>query len=345
MRSAGRTRLHVREAYAFVELLARLTKCGVSLPQGIEIASKELKDSFVKEAAARIKERVEGGNPLSRALSAESWLFPGSYVAAIAEGEKSGNLPSILKAISEEIEESVEAEKLLRRIALYRISAVAGAIAVILVGVFAVLPFAMATVWAHKEVLDGFDTTLPATGFVSLVLIGRFASGHPLTIVLLLFGVLGLLILALRGGSLRAANLRIFCGVVGRNLKCGMTAREALTAAREAVRGKPFRTEIARIAANIDRGATLSESMKGSWFFPRSLVLAAAAGESRGNLADAFLDMADFYRQESERARAKLAVRAVAVPASFMAVFVVFCVISTVITAATFFKPLFGGVS
>jgi type II secretory pathway component PulF len=203
----------------------------------------------------------------------------------------------------------------------------------------------MATVWAHKEVLDGFDTTLPATGFVSLVLIGRFASGHPLTIVLLLFGVLGLLILALRGGSLRAANLRIFCGVVGRNLKCGMTAREALTAAREAVRGKPFRTEIARIAANIDRGATLSESMKGSWFFPRSLVLAAAAGESRGNLADAFLDMADFYRQESERARAKLAVRAVAVPASFMAVFVVFCVISTVITAATFFKPLFGGVS
>jgi Flp pilus assembly protein TadB len=40
MRSAGRTRLLVREAYAFVGLLARLTKCGVPLPQAIEIASK-----------------------------------------------------------------------------------------------------------------------------------------------------------------------------------------------------------------------------------------------------------------------------------------------------------------
>jgi len=344
MRSAGRTRALAREAQAFVGLLARLTKWGMPLSQAIEIASKALKDSRLKETAERIRKQVEGGTPLSQALSAESQLFPASYVEAIAEGEKSGSLPSVLKAISEEIEESIEAEKLIRRVSLYRTSAVSGAVAIILVGVFGIVPVVLSTFRAYLEVWEGFDAVLPHT--VSLFWpTARFASEHPFTIVLLLCGILGLVILALRGGSLRAANLRIFCGVVGRNLKWGMTAREALTAARKAVPSGLLEREVAKVADNVEGGASLSESMNRSRLFPRPLVRAAAAGESRGNLADAFLDMADSYRQESERTREKLAGRAVAVPALFMAVFVVFCVISTAITTATFFRPLFGPLS
>jgi len=139
-----------KEVLDFTHWLGVLMRCGLPLFEAIERASQKLKNSRVKEAVGRIQECVKAGAPLSQALSGERSLFPPVYIAAIAQAEKTGNLPSALKSLANDFQDSIERQQMLRRIRLSPILTIAATFAIILAGLFVVLPIALIPARAFK---------------------------------------------------------------------------------------------------------------------------------------------------------------------------------------------------
>lgn len=344
--------------FVFLRWLGKLISCGMPLPLAIEVASQDLGDSRLGKAIRRVKRSLEHGTPFSLALSRESSLFPPFCVAAIAEAEKRGNLASALEGLWKNAEESAAARRLIEGASLYPIVGTAAGLLIILVGAFLITPLALLPARGLLEVLEGFATTLATPGLLLSWWV-KVVAEHTPAILLFLCGGFALVLLgpslvrSQRQGSFlfgrrkprlplhgQGNNLIVFCTTLGTYLKYGLSLNEGLAAAQRAVSSKTFRKNIARLARDSETGPALSESMRKSGFFPRSLIRAAAAGESRAQLDDALLEMADFYREEAENSAQKSARWMEGVLAFLVVLFgllTVATVLSTALTSLLFF--------
>jgi type II secretory pathway component PulF len=143
------------------------------------------------------------------------------------------------------------------------------------------------------------------------------------------------------GRSFRNINLFLFCDTLGHRLKHGLRLDEALSSAQEAVRSEVFRQEIARLSGDVRLGSTLSQAMRKSEWFPLSLILAAAAGELKSQVSQAFLGMARLYSRESEYGLQRIRRAAWAWVASCAAASLLFCVASFLVAIFSFFPSLY----
>ncbi len=311
--------------FAFLRWLGKLISWGMPLPLAIEVASQDLGNSRLGKAIRRVKRALERGTPFSLALSRETSVFPPFHAAAIAEAEKRGNLASALRSLWRDTEKSAAASALIRGASLYPIVATVAGLLGILVGAFLITPLALLPARGLLEVLEGFDTTL-TTPELLLSWWVKFVGEHGVGILLFLCGGFTLVLLgpslvrSQRQGSFLfgrrkprlplyepGSNLTIFCETLGTYFKYGLSLSEGLAAAQRAVSSKTFRENISRLARDSEPGSALWESMEKSRLFPRTLVRAVAAGESRGQPGNALLEMADFYREGAENSAQKSA--------------------------------------
>ena len=349
----------------FTRRLSAAMRFGVPLAQAIEICSEDVKSARLRQAIRRVRDLITKGTPLSEALSKESRFFPPFYIAAISQAEKTEDVPSALRHLAEELDELATTRNLVMRLERYPVVVAFLTVLIALSSVLILLPAVLVPARGFKEVWDGWDTTLPATGWGFFWIVGTFLADHGLTIVLALCGIAALvsldslllrlfprgklvtergkLGLPLYGRSIRNINLLIFCDTLGRSLKHGFSLSQALAAAQKAVPTEVFRREIARLAGDVRRGSTLSQAIRKSEWFPLALTQALAAGESRSQVPQAFLDMASSFRTEGADGVRRIGRWTQAWVASLAGASVLFCVASFLVTIATFLLSTYHG--
>ncbi len=349
----------------FTRRLSAAMRFGVPLAHAIEICSEEVRNGRLREVIRRVRDLITKGAPLSEALSKESRFFPPFYIAAISQAEKVEGLPSALKHLAEELDELATTRNLVRRLERYPVIVAFLTVLIVLSGVFILLPTVLVPARGFKEIWDGFDTTLPTTGWVFFWIVGTFLADHGLTIVLVLCGLAALVLLdslllrlfprgklvtergklglPLYGRSIRNINLLIFCDTLGRSLKHGFSLSQALAAAQKAAPTEVFRREIARLAGDVSRGSILSQAMRKSEWFPLALTRALAAGESKSQVPQALLDMASSFRTEGADGVQRIGRWTQAWVVSLAGAFVLFCVASFLVMIATFLLPVHHG--
>ncbi|MEO8494095.1 MAG: type II secretion system F family protein [Planctomycetota bacterium] len=99
---------------AFARLLATLLEYGVPLPQALLLTRDGVRDPDVREVAVLFSKGVEQGRSLSELL-AESNRLPASITPFVRWGERTGQLPEALHAVSEMLLQRVQMRALLLR--------------------------------------------------------------------------------------------------------------------------------------------------------------------------------------------------------------------------------------
>ena len=92
-----RPRVHAREFLFFNQEFAALIRAGLPILASLDILIERRKNPLFKRALQDIRERVKGGEALSDAFAAQGTLFPPLYASSLASGERSGELPTVLR--------------------------------------------------------------------------------------------------------------------------------------------------------------------------------------------------------------------------------------------------------
>lgn len=91
----------------FARTFGSLLASGVPILDGLEITRATSGNVYVEEAINRVRDRVRGGDTVTRPLEAEA-LFPGLVTSMIEIGEETGALPEMLGRIADTYDEEVD---------------------------------------------------------------------------------------------------------------------------------------------------------------------------------------------------------------------------------------------
>jgi general secretion pathway protein F len=107
----GGDRVSLKELTVATRLLATLSAAGLPLVGALFALADQVDSDALKRVVVDIKERVEQGSSLAKALGAYPKIFPRLYVNMVASGEASGTLDGVLENLAEYYEGQLELKR------------------------------------------------------------------------------------------------------------------------------------------------------------------------------------------------------------------------------------------
>ena len=303
-----RSRVSAKEFLLFNQELSALLKAGLPVLQSLDILLERRENATFKRALSDIRERVRSGEALSEAFTAQGDLFPRLYAATLSSGERTGELPLVLRRYIVYSQNLLAVRKKVVSALVY--PAVLVCLMVGLVGLFLffILP-------KFREFLTDFGVALPLPTRI-LLGVAQFAIDHWLAIALsVVGGVVGLSVwkktpagrigfdravlrVPLIGGIVRDYAQNRFTRTLATLLTGGIPLVTALEIGARAVGNAVFEDGLLRVAGRVREGRALWESLD-----ERRLVAAIAiemikVGESTGSLEEMLENTSEFMDEE-----------------------------------------------
>lgn len=302
--------IQLEELVGLSEAMATMADGGISLKRTIDILEEDTENAALKRLLGDISEDVGGGRTLSQALARHTSVFPRYYVAMVAAGESSGNLPEMLRRLAS-ILTAMEAMQARARAALsYPITLFAFTFASFLFffaygspyleKIYASLQVAPPTI---TRILIGLGVTMAQNTFGIVILVG-------------LAVVLGVLLLNRPGGRIVTDRIRLsipFLGHIYRVLytsrflrtmsvlyRSGLGLAPSVRLAAATVGNEVVTEELFDLSQRLDKGEELSNVLRSSVHVSRLAVGMIAAGEEAGKLEKMLVSVSDVYDVKSE---------------------------------------------
>ncbi len=133
-------RVSLKELTLATRLLATLSNAGLPLVQALLSLSEQVDNINLKRVVVDIKERVEQGSSLAKALGAYPKIFPRLYINMVASGEASGALDGALENLGDYYEAQLELRRKVQNALLYPVLMFVFCIAVVVLLVVFVVP-------------------------------------------------------------------------------------------------------------------------------------------------------------------------------------------------------------
>ncbi|MDP4007182.1 MAG: type II secretion system F family protein [bacterium] len=153
-------RVSLRDIMMFSRQLSVMFVSRVPLVEALQTLASQTKSKAFKEKIFRLSEEVEGGTPLSDALSKFPDVFSPFYINMVKSGEASGSLSDVLEYLADHIEREYNLMSKIRSALVYPAFVVFLAFAVLALLMFFVIP-------NLSKVLEQTGQELPAiTKFV-----------------------------------------------------------------------------------------------------------------------------------------------------------------------------------
>ncbi|MGM0438978.1 MAG: type II secretion system F family protein [Patescibacteria group bacterium] len=144
----------------FSRQLSIMLESQIGIIESLRILSQQIKNKKLKEKVKDIADRVEEGEPFSKALEVHNDVFSEFYIGAIESGEASGNLSQSLSYLEEHIERTSDFKKQLIGAMIYPLFIIFVFSFVVAFLMFYVIPDMV-------EMIQDMDTEIPAiTQFV-----------------------------------------------------------------------------------------------------------------------------------------------------------------------------------
>ncbi len=305
----GRGKVARRDLITFCFHMEQLTRAGVPLLEGLIDLRDSIEHPRFREVIAGIVEDIGGGHSFSQALATHPGVFDGVFINLIHAGETSGELPEVLKGLTETLKWQDELAAQTRKIIMYPTF-----VGLLVLGV---LSFVMIYL-VPKLVgfIKDMGQTLPLNTRILLAVSDFFIHyGGMLLIVPL--GVLLLIKLRLRGSPAfrqQVDGWKLHLPLIGPILHKIILARLANVFALLFAAGIPILdclkisagiTGNARIAAALDHltqriceGQGVTASFQEAGLFPPLVLRMLRVGENTGALDTALLNVAYFYDRD-----------------------------------------------
>lgn len=316
-RLPGRPHAPRRELINFCFHLEQFLRAGVPILESLADLHDATDHPRFRATIAAVRSAIEGGDNLSQALERHPQMFDPVFCKLVRAGERAGELPTVLQAISVNLKRDDELASYTRRIAIYP--------AIVAVVIFAAI--AVALIHVVPELARLFQSTGQPLPLQTRLLIGlsdfvrRF--GGPL-LILSVAGALAyrhglatrphlrlrhdarLLRIPLLGEVRRKLVLARFTGLFALMYRSGIPIVDALHVAGDAVGNLAVQQGIAQAAGNIERGLSLSDAFRDVAMFPALVTRMLRVGETTGALDHALANVSYFYERDVREAIARL---------------------------------------
>ena len=309
---AARTRrvkpVPARNLAIFTRQLSVMIDAGLPLVQCLEILGTQEEDKNFSRIILQTRADIEGGTGLADSMRKHPSAFDSLYTNMMVAGEAGGILDTILKRLAIHIEKNVQLTAQVKSamtypIAILTISAiVVGAIlwkviptfANLFAGLGATLPLPTRMVIVMSNSLVTYMPLLILGGAVLAFTYRRFrATGRGRRAVdgaLLKTPVLGLII--------RKEAVARFCRTLATLLGSGVPILDGLEITAKTAGNAIIEDAIRVTRAAIERGETVSGSLRGTRAFPPMVTQMINVGEATGTLDTMLAKIADFYEEE-----------------------------------------------
>jgi type II secretory pathway component PulF len=287
-----------------------LLRSGTPLAPALHAIEKQTAEGAWRGVLADLRERVEGGTPLSAALAAHPRHFDGVSENLIAAGESAGQLAAMLERLAAITRQQLKVRRALRGAMVYPALLLTVGAAVTVVMIMTVIP-------RFTQLFETLDAPLPPT---TQLLVGLSDVMHSHWWAVL--GGSAALIVALRlaGGSAGGRRLMDRClvtlpllGPLTRSLCTARIARllgvllesrvpllQALRLTRRAAGNSLYAALVAEAEDAATGGEPISAVFARSPLMSPTVAEAIHHGEHNGQMGPILSDMADFLDEENE---------------------------------------------
>jgi len=300
-------RIPAREFLFFNQEFSALLRAGLPILTSLDILIERRKNVVFRKALLDIRDRVKGGQSLSEAFAAQGELFPSLYASSLASGERSGELPSVLKRYLDYSRKVLAIRKKVVSASIYPTMIVVLAVIVIGIMVFQVIP-------AFSGFLKELGTDLPLSTQI-LVAVSVFLRAHVLVIAAsLAAGIVSFVFwrktpagriafdrvkmrIPLAGPVMHAYAQNRFTRTLGTLVAGGIPLVTSLDLAGRAVGNRYLERKIAEVTVGVREGQPLWQSLERTEQISDMTVEMIKVGESTGALTE-MLDAASEFSEE-----------------------------------------------
>jgi type IV pilus assembly protein PilC len=305
-----RPRVSARDFLFFNQELSALLRAGLPVLASLDILLERRKNVVFRRALADIRERVKSGEALSDAFAAQGELFPRLYASALASGERSGELPTVIKRF---IDYTRNLLAIRRRVVAAMIYP--ALLLVLSMGLMALMTFYI--IPKFSSFLEEFGTDLP---LITRLLVGAslLARNHWFILIgALLAGTVALgawqrsgagrvaldgikMRLPIVGGVIHDYAQNRFTRTLGTLVAGGIPLVTSLELAARAVGNALFERELLTVASKVREGQPLWETLERTGLITDIAVEMIKVGESTGSLEEMLENASEFMDEEIE---------------------------------------------
>jgi general secretion pathway protein F len=290
------------------------TLVGASIPmvEALSALVEQVDKPALKVVLSDIKEKVNEGMSLARALSAHPRIFDDLYVNMVAAGEQSGALDKVLDRLTRHTESMLALRSKVTSALIYPTLMAAIGSGLLTVIMLVVVP-------KVRRLFDSFGKGLPLPTKI-LLGVSQFCMdwwwliGLALALTIFLWRRWvktesgrarwdrWMLRLPILGPILRIVAVSRFCRTFATLLSSGVPILNALTIVKKVVGNVVLSQAIEKAAENIREGQSVAVPLRQSGEFPPLVTHMIAIGERTGELEPMLEKVADAYDAATERA-------------------------------------------
>ncbi len=308
----GSKRVKHHQIIYFANQLAIMVDTGVPLPDALSATIEDEPPSGFRSVVEDVISRVESGQPFSTALGRHPKAFPKYFVNIIRASEASGLLGTMLQRVATYMNYQRETRKRVTRAMMYPAAMVS----------FCIMVAIFLMIYLIPKFITIFESRGAALPRPTRMLIGTsgFLTDNVFWLLPLAVCVIGGSIYYSRtaagrvvaswlqintpvfGEMFRKANITTSTRTMGTLLEAGVSMLETIAITRDNVTNHYYAVLFQRVDDNLRKGNLLSDSLKGTDLFPRTVVQMIQAGERAGQMGPVMGRIADFCDRDLDNA-------------------------------------------
>jgi len=301
-----------KDLVVFTRQLSLMFKSRIPLVEVLQTLAEQTNNHIFREKILAMAQTVEGGTPLSEALSRYPDIFSSSYINLVKSGEVSGTLSEGLDYLADHIEREYNLMAKIKAAMFYPIVILVVMVAVMMLMAYFIIP-------QLAEVLLEGGEELP---FITLAVIwvADFLRLWGWILILVFIGLLVLWLryiktptgkvlwhkIILRIPIIKTLLKMIYINRFAENLstliKGGLAISRALEITGDTVGNEVYRKVIYEVRNDVRKGENISRLLRENpVLFPPMLTQMIMVGEKTGTMEQSLMNVVYFYRDEIDR--------------------------------------------
>ena len=303
-------RVRLKDLVTFTRQLSTMVASGLPLAEALNILQNQAKPEFGAVIAEVVRD-VQGGMALADALGKHP-VFPEVYVALVRAGEYGGVLDQVLNRMAENLERQQDFLSKTKGALVYPAIVIIGMVVVSFIMLVVVIP-------KLTVMYEDFGAELPLPTKILLAItsfMGRF------WFLLVLGAAVGsyalhlwrqtppgryqfdkrVLRLPIIGPLFMKIILSEFARTLALLITAGIPIIESLNIVSHALGNAVIASELSAVALDVEKGASLAESLAKREVFPALIPQMVSVGEETGKLDEVLNKVSHYFETEAEQA-------------------------------------------
>jgi type IV pilus assembly protein PilC len=305
----GAPRIPLRERIHFCFHLEQLSRSGVPLIEALADLRDSTENPRFRQIIAAIVESIEGGRTLSQALAEQGQIFDAVFCALVRAGETSGNLPDVLRELTESLKREDELRSFLVKLIIYPSI-------VLVVTLVAVATSMIFVVPQLSRLFQSTGYALPLQTRILVWLSTFLVNFWPFVLLAVIVSTAGLiawvktsaraalrwdrfkLAVPIAGDVYRKVILSRFSTLFAMMYSSGIAIIDTIRVAQDIVGNREMRDALIRVEQAIAEGQNVTAAFSSARLFPPLVIRMLRVGEHTGSLDQALKGVSYFYERD-----------------------------------------------